>query len=45
MLVLSYNDGERIRGVIGYEGENGIKADTWYRVNGKGELEECQDHD
>ena len=30
----------RPRLVVGYVGESGIKADTWYRVSGSGELVE-----
>jgi hypothetical protein len=40
-LILSYHDGVRKRHVIGYDGENGIEAGKWYKVNSKNELEEC----
>ena len=37
MFVLTYIDkNNRYRSVIGYEGENGIKADTWYMLDGNG---------
>jgi len=31
-FALCYNDGARNRVLVGYIGENGILADTWYRV-------------
>ena len=31
-LAISWHDGERNRIAVGYVGENGIKADTWYHV-------------
>ena len=45
MLILTYFDGIRVRSITGYVDENGIKSNTWYRVNEKGELEECQGND
>ncbi|WP_212005777.1 hypothetical protein [Chitinophaga sp. HK235] len=41
-LILSYWDGNRRRHVIGYAGENGIKANTWYQLNSSNELEEVK---
>jgi hypothetical protein len=40
-LSLCYNDGKRPRVVTGYVGEDGIEADTWYRVK-NGKLVECE---
>ena len=37
-LILTYWNGNRFRHVIGYEGENGIEANTWYELNGKREI-------
>ncbi len=31
-IALCWHDGKRNRIVVGYVGEDGIKADTWYRV-------------
>ena len=39
-IVLAYWDGARPRFAVGYVGENGINADTWYRVE-NGKLTEC----
>ena len=33
-FALTWHDGNRNRIVVGYVGEDGIKADTWYRVDG-----------
>lgn len=33
-IALCWHDGKRNRIVVGYVGEDGIKADTWYRVDG-----------
>ncbi len=40
-ICLAYHDGMRDRFVTGYEGEDGIKADTWYEVR-DGKLAECK---
>ena len=41
MIVLGWHDGyRRSRVTVGYVGENGIKPDTMYRLNGEGEFEE-----
>ena len=39
LLTVQYWDGNRYRVVVGYVGEDGIKADTWYQVE-KGKLVE-----
>jgi hypothetical protein len=39
-FALCWHDGKRNRIVAGYAGENGIKADTWYRLTDKGKLQE-----
>ena len=31
-IALAYHDGKRPRFAVGYVGEDGIKADTWYEV-------------
>jgi hypothetical protein len=38
-IALTWHDGSRPRIAVGYVGENGIEADTWYQVNDAGELE------
>ena len=43
MIVLGWHDGYRRRVTVGYVGENGIKPDTMYRLNGEGEFEEVVD--
>ena len=44
MIVLGWHDGyRRSRVTVGYVGENGIKPDTMYRLNGEGEFEEVVD--
>jgi hypothetical protein len=43
-LILTYNDGLRIRHVIGYVGENNIEANVWYEVS-DGILVKCEDQD
>jgi hypothetical protein len=40
ILIVAWHDGQRKRTTVGYVGENGIKPDTWYRANAKGELVE-----
>ena len=40
-ICLAWYDGKRPRFAVGYEGENGIKADTWYQVDSIGNLVEC----
>jgi hypothetical protein len=44
LLILCYWDepNKRYRAVVGNVGEAGIKADTWYRLNDKHEMEEVQ---
>ncbi|MCW1921289.1 hypothetical protein OKA05_01920 [Luteolibacter arcticus] len=37
-IALAWHDGTRIRVAVGYVGENGIEADTWYQVSEAGEL-------
>ena len=37
-FALCWHDGNRIRIVTGHVGENGIEADTWYRVDESGVL-------
>ena len=32
---------KRYRITVAYVGENGIKADTWYKLNDKGDFVEC----
>ncbi|SNT20058.1 DUF7666 domain-containing protein [Sphingopyxis indica] len=32
-IALAYHDGKRARFAVGYVGEDGIKADTWYRAD------------
>lgn len=39
-FALAWNSGEQIRIAVGIVGEEGIKADTWYRVDGSGNLVE-----
>jgi hypothetical protein len=39
-VILSYWDGSRKRHVIGYDGEDGIEAGKWYKINAKYQLEE-----
>jgi hypothetical protein len=41
-IVLTYWDerAERPRVVVGYVGKRGLKADTWYGANSRGELVE-----
>ena len=41
-FALAWLDGEQIRIAVGVVGEDGIKADTWYRVNQLGALEEVE---
>ena len=41
-LSLVWDDGNRNRIVVGYAGEDGIKANTWYTLNNKGELIEVK---
>jgi len=43
VLILDWHDGARRRVKVGYVGENGIKPDTLYRLNGEGEFEEVVD--
>ena len=40
-FALTWHDGNRNRIVVGYVGEDGIKADTWYRVDESGALAEA----
>lgn len=40
ILVIKYTDAGRPRLAVGYVGENGIKPDTWYRVDGQGNFVE-----
>jgi hypothetical protein len=42
VITLHWNDGKRPRAVTGYVGEDGIKADTWYKAEG-GKLVEVSD--
>jgi hypothetical protein len=39
-IALRWNDGGRPRLAVAYVGENGIKADTWYRVDEAGQFVE-----
>ena len=41
-FALRWDDADRPRIVVGYVGENGIKADTWYTVSEAGEIVEVQ---
>lgn len=41
-IILTYWDGGRNRHVIGYVGENGIKANTWYTLDKNYQLEEAE---
>jgi hypothetical protein len=40
-FALFWNDGKRDRITVAYVGEDGVKADTWYRLNDTGTLVEC----
>jgi hypothetical protein len=42
-LVIKYWDGDRYRLAVGYVGENGIKPNTPYRVDHKGNFYEAKD--
>ncbi len=41
-LIITWHDGARSRRAVGYIGEGGIKPDTPYRVNGRGEFVEVK---
>ena len=41
-LIITWHDGARYRRAVGYVGEGGIKPDTPYRVNGRGEFVEVK---
>jgi hypothetical protein len=41
-VILTWREGRRTRIVVGYVGENGIKPDTWYRLNDKHQLVEAK---
>lgn len=41
-IALVWWDGERNRIVAAHVGENGIKADTWYRLDDAGQFVECE---
>ncbi|MDL2284097.1 hypothetical protein LJC19_02995 [Oxalobacter sp. OttesenSCG-928-P03] len=43
-FALPWRDGRQIRIAVGVVGENGIKADAWYRVNSQGQLVEVTDY-
>ncbi|NLC23632.1 MAG: hypothetical protein GX776_04060 [Oxalobacter sp.] len=43
-FALPWRDGRQIRITVGVVGENGIKPDTWYRVNSLGQLVEVTDY-
>lgn len=43
-FALPWRDGKQIRITVGIIGENGIKQDTWYRVNSLGQLVEVTDY-
>ena len=38
LIAVAWHDGKRPRLAVGYVGENGIKADTWYRATKAGKL-------
>ena len=40
IIQIKHFDGERYRPITGYIGENGLKANTKYRLNEKGEFVE-----
>ncbi len=41
-LIITWYDGSRPRRAVGYIGEDGLKPDTPYRVNGRGEFYEVE---
>ena len=41
-LIITWYDGARYRRAVGYIGENGLRPDTPYRVNGRGEFYEVE---
>ena len=41
-LIITWYDGARYRRAVGYIGEDGLKPDTPYRVNGRGEFVEVE---
>ena len=41
-MALTWNDGKRSRISVAYEGENGIKRDTWYSLDAQGNFIEVQ---
>ena len=41
-LIITWYDGSRYRRAVGYVGEDGLKPDTLYRVNGRGEFCEVE---
>ena len=41
-LIITWHDGSRYRRAVGYVGEDGLKPDTPYRVNSRGEFVEVE---
>jgi hypothetical protein len=40
-IALRWNEGDKPRIAVAYVGENGIKPDTFYKLNAKGEFVEA----